>query len=151
METNSEIVSRFTLGFRAVMVILWGGIAFYIAIDFPNIWFDESYSKTGLIIVGIPFLVLLLGGMYIPLFARIILTNEFIEVKYLFSKRVNFHQLKKIELGPNFVELHSEKNKKVVVSWIHENYDEIRFQLLEKANSIKGVSITQRHRYRKSW
>ena len=151
MESNAKIESRYTLGFRAFIIIFWVGISVYIAIDFPEFWNDENINKIGLTIIGIPSIIILISGIVSFQLTRISLTDEYIEEKVLLTKRIDFPKLKRVELGPHFLELHSEDNKKVVVSWLHENYSEIRTLLIDKANSMNDVTITYRKRYRKLW
>ncbi len=133
------------------MILFWSGLAIYFAIEFPKAWFDESYSKTGLAIIGIPCILMVIAGLYIFIVHRITLTNNFIEDRTLIANRIYFNQIKNVVLGPNFVEIHSEEKKKILVSMNHEKYDDIKWLILDKVESQDITSVSTRKRYRKSW
>ncbi|WP_461589752.1 hypothetical protein [Winogradskyella sp.] len=133
------------------MILFWSGLAIYFAIEFPNAWFDENYSRTGLAIVGIPCLLLVIGGLYIFIIHRITLTNDYIEDRTLIAKRIYFNKISNVVLGPNFIEIHTGKKKKILVSMNHEKYDDIKWLILDKVESQDITSVSTRKRYRKSW
>ena len=133
------------------MILFWSGLEIYFAIEFPKAWFDESYSKTGLAIIGIPCILMVIAGLYIFIVHRITLTNNFIEDRTMIAKRIYFNQIKNVVLGPNFIEIHSGEKKKILVSTNHEKYDDIKWLILDKVESQDITSVSTRKRYRKSW
>lgn len=151
MEKETHIVSHYLFGFRAFFILFWSGLVIYFAIEFPKVWFDQTYSRTGLAIIGIPFILLVIAGLYIFIVHRITLTNDFIEDRTIIAKRIYFNKIKNVVLGPNFIEIHSGKKKKILVSMNHEKYDDIKWLILNKVESQDITSISTRKRYRKSW
>ncbi|RNC85961.1 MAG: hypothetical protein ED557_04120 [Balneola sp.] len=134
---------------RFVMTSFWILFGIYVFIKFPNLWYDPSYSKSGLIlVVVIPSFLLVVLGFAFSFKNKLIVTNEFIEFKRIRSLKIYYKEFTRVEVGSNFIKIYGPKRKSIAIGWIFQDYEKIKEKILRAMESFPEVKIISKERYR---
>lgn len=145
-----EKIIKVDRSFMLFMIIFWISYAIYFVIEIPDYWNNVEYSNTLILtFLIVPSVFLVTAGLLFPIISRIIITDEYVCRKGLFTKKIYYTEVIRVDIGPNFIKLYKKGGKKIVLSWIFQEYDSAKDDIFERLKPFKDIKKIYVSRYRK--